>query len=389
MTAVQRRITYVIDHFIPWKAGTEHQLSMLLENLPRDWDVELIVFRDSEFLEAHGQDISARRKVIKINNFKSLSTYGNILGLVRHLRRTKPDVVHTFFPVANIIGVIAARLASVPTIISSRRDFGEWMTPRYLKATRFANRFVSSIITNSTRVADMTAEVEGVDRESIRVIGNGIDSARFEQLPDRAAARERLGIGPDQQVIGLVANYRPMKRHQTLIRAAARMAADYPAARFLLVGTNATEDDIQSRMQALAKELGVEDRVMFLHSDDDIRELLTAFDIGANCSEGEGLSNAIMEYMASGLPCVVAASGGNGDLISDGENGRLFPLDDDEALAGILGELLDDEAERQRLGTGARQTIADRYSISKMASEFVAAYSVSDPPLAARAAAED
>jgi glycosyltransferase involved in cell wall biosynthesis len=374
MAAQAFKLTFVLDHFIPWKAGTEHQLSMLLAGLPRDWQVHIIVFRDSEWLDSHAGEFNVSVSVIRINNFRSLATYANIFKLIKTLQRSSPDIVHTFFPVANIIGVVAARMAGVKQIISSRRDYGEWMTPRYLRATRFANRFATGVITNSGEVRQMSHKVEGLPLDQIRVIANGIDVDRFLNLPDRRECCEQLGLAGNNMVVGLVANFRPMKRQQTLIRAAALLAQDFPEARYLLIGTNATEEDIQSQLQRLAKDLGVSDKVRFEHSNEDIRRYLAALDIGVNCSEGEGLSNAIMEYMASGLPCIVANSGGNPDLVTDGKDGLLFEVDEAEELARHLATLYRSEGERDRLGGNARRTIASKYSIEAMVNSFVDYY---------------
>ena len=378
MSIARTKVTFVIDHFIPWRAGTEHQLTMIIENLPVEWNVEIVVFRASDWLKEHADSLRVRAKVIQIDNFRSYSTYRNIVSLVAHLRQSKPDVVHTFFPVANIVGVIAARLAGVPLIISSRRDFGEWMTPRYLAATRFANRFVSKIITNSSRVRTMTHTVEGVELDDIQVIANGIDVQRFSELPDSKTCRAKLGVADDDLVVGLVANYRPMKRHKTLVRAAARVVSLYPHAKFVLVGTNATDEDLLSEVRSLTHQLGVEEQVIFTHSSEDIRDLLATFDVCVNCSEGEGLSNAIMEYMASGLPCVVTDSGGNPDLIVNNETGYLFELDNDEELASLLSALFASKSERKRLGENARSAIVENYSVQAMVDRFIAAYTATD-----------
>ena len=373
-----RRIVFVCDHFIPWKAGTEHQLSMLLPRLPADWEVKVVTFRRSEWLDEHAETLKVEPQLVQIDNFKSFATYWNLFRLVRLLRSLRPDVVHTFFPVANAVGVLAAKLARVPTVLSSRRDFGEWMSPRYLSATRFANRFVSGIVTNSARVAAMTEKVEGFPASRITVIGNGIDVDRFSRVAaDRRAAGDAgASSGP---VIGLVANYRPMKRHDTLVRAAAILKPKYPSVRFVLVGTNATERDIEGEMKALARQLDVVDTVEFSHSDGDIREVLSRFDIAVNCSEGEGLSNAIMEYMASGLPCVVADSGGNPDLITNERTGLTFTVGSHDELALKLSTLIEDAERRGELGSNARQFVAERYSIETMVEKFIHVYRAEKP----------
>ncbi|MEO1245972.1 MAG: glycosyltransferase [Pseudomonadota bacterium] len=374
MPARRSKVVFVIDHFIPWKAGTEHQLSMLMPGLPDNWEVEVVVFRPSEALDRHAAALGVTHRTITIDNFRSMRCYANIARLVSHLRSVKPDVVHSFFPVANIVGVLAAKLAGVPRIYSSRRDFGEWMSPRYLQATRFANRFVSGVVTNSGRVKQLTVDVEGVPEKDVHVIANGIDVDRFAALPERSACRATLGLGDDAVVAGLVANFRPMKRQDSLIRALAHLKDEYPQFRVVLVGINATDEDLRQRAMDLAEELCVRDRVVFTHSDDDIRQLLTCFDIGVNCSEGEGLSNAIMEYMAAGLACVVSDGGGNPDLIGDGETGLVFSRGDDAELAAKLKQLLDSPSEREVFGKRARQQVVERYSIGTMTAEFVALY---------------
>ena len=354
-------------------------MSMLFPRLPQDWEVTVVVFRRSQWLDEHAETLRVEPRLVPIDNFRSFATYRNIFKLVSVLRSIGPDVVHAFFPVANAIGVLAARLARVPTILSSRRDFGEWMSPRYLSATRFANRFVTGIVTNSARVAAMTEEVEDFPRSRIAVIGNGIDVDGFADI----AAANRGSIGDTTRssgcVIGLVANYRPMKRHDTLIRAAAHLKGRYPAARFVLIGTNATQRDIEGEMQALARQLSVDDVFEFSHSDGDIREVLSRFDIAVNCSEGEGLSNAIMEYMASGLACVVADSGGNPDLVTNGRTGLTFAAGNHEELAEKLSVLMTDERRRHELGANARQYIAETYSITSMVEKFVHLYRADQP----------
>lgn len=368
------RIVFIIDHFYSDRAGTENQLVKMIRGLSGRFEIELICFRDSEWLQTRAPALPCGVRIFQIDKFKRAYTYRNLYRLVRHLRATRPNVVHTFFPVANIVGVLCARFARVPRIVSSRRDYGEWMRRHYLAMTRCANRFVHGIVTNSHRVKQLTERIEKVDGRLIEVIYNGIDVSGFASLPRDEALKRELGIPPANKVIGIVANFRPMKRHETLIHAAKIVLAARSDIDFLLVGADDGIVGMRGRTEALAEELGVRARLHFVGSCKDVARYLSIMDVGVNCSEGEGLSNAIMEYMAAGVPCIVSDSGGNPDLVTDGVTGQTFPLGDHETLAHRLLSTLDDHATRQCFAKSARQKLYDEMNMDIMIERFDAFY---------------
>ena len=370
------RITIIIDSFLHANAGTENQLAKIVGGLSSSARIEVITFRESPWLQANADALGIDATLMPITGVRHLGSYRTIFRLVRHLRKTRPQVVHTFFPIANVLGAIAARVAKVPTIYSSRRDYGEWMTPRYLAATRFANRFVTAIIANSQRVAAMTSTRESFPAEQVRVINNGIDLTPFVDLSRSSKAAHTLAIPGHAIVVGLVANYRPMKRQETLVRALPSVLRHHPNTHILFVGANMTPEDIESRIRALSMQLGVAEHVHQVHADGNVTEYLSLMDIGINCSEGEGLSNAIMEYMASGIPVIAAASGGNPDLVTHRRNGLLFSLDDHEELADAIVALIADPALRKSLAVAARHFVADEFSIPAMLSRFAVVYGI-------------
>jgi L-malate glycosyltransferase len=315
-------------------------------------------------------------------NFPGLKSPTGWLGLWRLwrcLRRLQPDVVHTFLPVANIFGVLAARLAGARAILSSRRDFGEWMTPFYLRATRFANRCAHHIVVNAPRVRELTRAAEGFPSDRISVIYNGMDVAAFQSLPRDAQLLRGLGLPPQARVAVLVANFRPMKRHATAVRAA-RLLKDAPPGdghgplHIVFIGANAMPYDLREQTRALAKELDVTDRVHFVADTTNVPAWLAVADFGINCSQGEGLSNAIMEYMAAGLPAIVADSGGNPDLIEHERTGLRFPLDDHAALAAALRRMAADPLLARRVSAAALEYAQAHFDIQKMSGQFFELY---------------
>lgn len=365
------RLTYIIDTVDTDQAGTENQLLKMIHGFGQaGYRVSLLCLKDHAWLHENADSIGCEHRVIPVHRFRRPGTYINLLRLVGHLRSTAPDIVHTFFPAGNIIGVVAARLAGVPVIISSRRDYGEWMTRGYLRATRFVNRWVSSVVANSTAVKELTVAKEGLPADRVQVVLNGIDPERYRRAAPAPEIREQNRLPAGDRVVGIVANFRPMKHHETFLLAAGELLKTRGDVTFLLVGCGPT----MAEMEALAGRLGISGRVVFAGARGDVGDLLSTMDVGVNSSEQEGLSNAIMEYMAAGLPSVVAAAGGNPDLITDGLEGYLFPLGDWRALAALLLKLLDDEQLRAAMGVRAKAKIQREMGLDRMVARYDGLY---------------
>jgi len=365
------KITYMIDVLDTDMAGTENQLIKMINGLDkRRFQVELVCLRDHPWFSANASSLDCASRVIEVHIFKRLSTYVNFFRLVAYLKRSKPDIVHTFFPVSNIVGVLAARMAGISNTVSSRRDYGEWMTGKYLFATKIADRFVKKILANSTAVKRLTCSKEEVKSDKVDVIYNGIDPKKFQDLKPDLALKRELNIPEAYRVVGIVANFRPMKNHHTFIRAAAELLKSVDGVFFLLVGCGPLEDELHR----LGRELEIEDKLCFAGAQSDITRYLSIMDIGVNCSEGEGLSNAIMEYMASGVPCIVAEAGGNTDLITHDINGYTFKLNDYGTLSLLMRKLLTENAVRERLKKNAKATIESRMLLDVILSNYAVFY---------------
>ena len=361
------RVVLIIDRLVTNLAGTENQLLKIINGLETEhFELHLISFNKHPWLEKHRASFKCQTHVVEINRFKHLATYINCLRLVKLLRGLRPDIVHTFFPVANIFGVLCARLAGVKQVVSSRRDYGEWMRKGYLSATRFANRYVSCIITNSRLVGALTQRVEKVNAGRIEVICNGIDLSAFSGLRRDENLKQDLGIPRGNKIVGLVANFRPMKHHQTLVHAAPLILRQRSDVDFLLIGTDVMAGGHRDRVKGLAKDLGVRERLHFVDFCRDVLPYLSIMDIGVNCSEGEGLSNAVMEYMAAGVPCVVSDSGGNPDLVDPEVHGAVFKLDDHVGLATEILRLLGDAQRCDRFVRNAHRRMETEMSLPAM-----------------------
>lgn len=369
------KITCIIDHLANDGAGTENQVMKLVRGLAERHVVELISLRSSPWLQAQ-QQAGARYalSVFELNGIRELGFWMGLRRLRRHLAATAPDVVHTFFPVANIFGVWCASRAGVPTIVASRRDYGHWMTPHYLAATRRANRMLHGIVTNSQEVKDLTVRVEGVAPEQVEVIPNGVDWQALRPAQRDLALKARLGIPAHARVLGLVANFRPVKRQDTLVQALHLLRDSHPDLHVLFVGGDNRDEPARDKVLALAQGLGLAERVHCGRAQGDIVSFLSITDIGLNCSESEGLSNAVVEYMCAGVPCVISNGGGNRDLVRDGVNGLMFNAGDAGQLAQALARLLGDEALRRRCTAAALAKVQEEMALPAVLRRFEAAY---------------
>lgn len=365
------KITYMIDVLDTNLAGTENQLIKLINGLnPKRFNVHLLCFRRHPWFEANAASLQCSSSVIQISRFSAPSAYLNFLKLVAFLKETRPDIVHTFFPVANILGVTAAALARTKVIVSSRRDYGEWMNRRYLVATKLANRFAKKIVANSNPVKRLTEKKEKVTQGKVEVIYNGIDAGAF-RIPDRDdSLKRRLNIPDHHKVVGIVANFRPMKRHYTFIKAAKEILKTRRDVSFLLIG----EGPLKEETERFTRSLGIEPHIFFAGAQAQIVPFLSIMDVGVNCSDGEGLSNAIMEYMAAGVPCVVSNAGGNPDLIAHEVNGYTFELDDYQSLTHFVLKLLYRDEIRDKFARSAKEKIEREMSLDVILSKYEGFY---------------
>jgi len=252
-------------------------------------------------------------------------------------------------------------------VFVSRRDLGIWQTPRRLRATRFFNRLATGLVANCEAVRQATIRTEGLDPDRIRVIENGLDPARFEGAAD-PELRKNLGVPADAPLVCMVGNYREIKRHADLIDALAILTNDVPGLHLLLVGYG-----LEPAL-AHARRRGVDSRVRTFALAGDVVPTLRHVDIGVLCSDSEGLSNAILEYLGCGLPVVATNVGGNPELVTDGENGYLFEPGDVRGLARELARLLRDADLRRSFGEASRARFAGRYTLERMVRETVAMY---------------
>lgn len=359
----------IIDYIDGLDGGTENQLLRLLKNIDRGkYEIHLVCLYDTRWLKEEFciQQCTTKAFDYNVYNHDDIRNIYSLKAIIKYIRKIKPDIVITFFPTSNILGVLAARLAGVKNIVSTRRDFGLWLNKGTLPLLRFANKFVKTIVTNAEVIKRLVASKEGFSLEKIQVIYNGIDFKDIRQtFAPRDKIKEMLGIPIDNSVVGIVAGLRPMKRHEIFLKAATRILEQRKDVHFLLVG----DGPMKARLEEQVKENGIARYIHFAGMQHDVRPFLMAFDIGVNCSEKEGLSNAIMEYMVYGIPCVVSNTGGNVELIFHDVNGYIFHVNDHDELAISILDLLSDKHKKHKFAEKAKSVIKN-FSIETMVNSY-------------------
>lgn len=173
---------------------------------------------------------------------------------------------------------------------------------------------------------------------------NGVDINRFAKKGSGEEVRKRWGLSAQHFVVGTVANFKKVKNHACLIRAACRLKETHPQLCLFFVGTGFSRDVDNSceEVRALIRDLGMQDKVVLAGYQEDIPEMLSAFDAFCLPSFSEGLPVSLLEAMAAQLPVIASDVSGNKEVVTHEKTGLLFPSDDDEQLAFLLGDLMSD-----------------------------------------------
>jgi len=309
-------------------------------------------------------NIGARLVTFPVKRIYGLSGIREGFRFFAFLKREKIDILLTYHFSSDIWGAFWAHVAGVKAIVSNRRDMGFWRGQQHVRAYRLLNHWVTRIIVVANAVKDMVVREEEYPAERVEVIYNGIvvDVQNAKTVP----ARQQLGLKEDELVIIQVGGLRPVKGHEFLLRAIAQIGADVPRFRLVLIG----DGELRHNLENLVKELHIEDRVAFLGNRPDARQLLEVADICVLPSLSEGMSNAILEYMAAGKPVVATRVGGNPELVTDGLEGILVDKENVVQLKDAIVSLLQDPAKRKNMRDLGRAKIHEQFRMEKMIGKY-------------------
>ena len=359
--------------------GTEMQVLGLAEQFdPARHNLAFGCLRRDGGAEPGNEDQGWSITEFPLSRFASATAGRQMLRLVRELRMHKTQVLHSYNFYANVFSIPAARMAGVPCIIASIRDMGVYLTPRQRQVQRWVCRLADRVVVNADAIRNWLIS-DGYPAAKIHVIRNGARIPVFDKKAIRMRVRSELGIPDAGKVVMMVARLNPKKGVEDLIEAAALVLKDFPDTWFVIVGEVVLESTGQekayaNRLVARARELGLGEHIVFTGLRRDIPRLLPAADLSVLPSFSEGLPNAVIEAMASGLPVVATNVGGIPEIIRQGRTGLLVTPGDIRALAESINTVLQNPFLARRLGEAARARIQDGFSFEKMFRETTKLY---------------
>jgi glycosyltransferase involved in cell wall biosynthesis len=365
------KIAFVIDSIASPTAGTEKQLLFLLRCLDRNkFEPYLCCLQSSQWLEKDF-DICPLY-IVKVKSFKHPVSFFRLWRFAKFLQKEKVDIVQTHFRDANIAGIISGKLAGVKKIISTRRNIGYWHNRLEVVILKFLNQWVAKFVANSEYARIRASKIEGIRLEKIEVIYNFLNLEMFKRDGDWRGEKlkESLGTSNECPVVTMVANLRPVKGVDVFLKSARLVLDSAPGINFIVVG----EGEERKRLESICQQLKLDSSVKLIGAASDIIPLLRASDIGVLSSNSESLSNAIIEYMAAGLPVICTDVGGNRELVQDGLNGFLVPSGDPKRLADAIVRLVNDPELRLRMGRESRQRVKLLFDFEKAVKDYEAFY---------------
>ncbi len=367
---VRRKIFFLVDSLNV--GGTETQAVELATRLDvLRYEVTLGCLRArGQLLEKLAGTAVSIREFYPEGGFDSIRGMYQMLRLAMFLRRGGFHIVHTHDLYANVLGVPAAILAGVPVIISSQRDLSHldlYKTGRRAWVRRLQN-WSTAVLANSEAIRDAMLNENSVAAEKIRVIHNGVDMEKFRQRSEDRSwivpeeAKHEASLEKEKWIV-LVGNmHSDVKGHPWLVEAASAITREFPNARFVLVGDGALRKKFEARIAGS----GLSKHFLFLGRRNDVPRILASCDLAVLPSKAEGLPNAVLEYLAAGLPTVATRVGGNAEIIEDGKTGLLVPPQDPARLAEAVLRLLREPGFADGLGKNGRAYVASEFSYRKM-----------------------
>lgn len=298
-----------------------------------------------------------------------------VASLARAIRRIKPDIVHSHNWSA-IEAVLAGRWVGSCRLVHSEHGietdgaFREPWRRRWFR--RIAYEMADHVFCVSAQLRDHRAQETGFPVKRIDVVRNGVDTRRFSFRPElRSTMRERMGVSPDEFCIGAVGRLEAVKGLDTLLHSVASAGASNANWRVLLIGDGAE----RSRLEHFVRESPyLAARIRFLGDVGNVAELLAALDVYVLPSISEGISNSLLEAMATGLPVIASSVGGNVEVVCDGESGLLFPTRDSQALAQSLERIHRNPEFAKQLGRNAVDRVKKEFSLDTMVSNYERMY---------------
>lgn len=280
------------------------------------------------------------------------------------VRKHKPNVIYTHFSRPLIVGYVVALVTGLPVVHNEhssahyRRGVGRLLA-------HFILPRVQAITCNSAYTLQSISEVFALPAEKMTVLHNPVVCR--ESMSSRAEQRKAFGISEKCLVIGHIGGMIPQRDQATLIRSFARVRCKQENVQLVIIG----DGPRRAELEALARDLRLNDCVVFTGYTDKIGDYLQIIDIYVNPTLDEGFGIAVVEAMHAGLPVILSNNGAHPELIHDGKSGFLYPGGDVDALTKAIELLMTNPELRELLGSAAKARAVSHFSPERYANAFL------------------
>ncbi|WP_376694900.1 glycosyltransferase [Wenzhouxiangella sp. EGI_FJ10305] len=375
------RILVVTDTDLVLRGGSERFLAYLLQGLDPDrFSVDVVQLDQAEpCLDRQPIPISGsnlRLEYRPVGAIYGVSAWKVWRELRARVGRGDYDLVQSQHEKSDLL---CALLPTGPLRISNRRDTGFQKGLMLRLLFLLLNHRFDLFIAPARAILARLVEREGVDPGRTHCLPNGVDCEHFLPSSDaeRIAQRQLHALPPEQYLFGCAARMVPVKRHRDLIDAFARVAGVHPQASLVLIGDGPLESGLRDQVA----RHNLTDRVIFHGEERNMAGLLPLLDAFVLASSTEGLSNAILEAMACGLPTIATAVGGNTELVEPGLTGFLVPPRAPDQIALAMGEFLTRPELGRTMGRQARTRAVAHFSLPGMLARFSSFYRDCQPEI--------
>lgn len=358
------RIAFCITELDP--GGAERALVRLVLGLDRsEWEPRVFCLQGPG--ELADELIRAGVSVQSLNLRSSWQLPGALRRLTRHLREFRPAILQTWLWHANILGRLAGRLAGVPHIVSGIR-VADHSRPWRLRIDRWTAGLVERHVCVSQGVAEFSATVGGLVKDSLIVIPNGVEVERFATTPPADLAE--FGIPPLSPTVVFVGRLDPQKDPLAFVEVARRLSQVYSDLQFLMVGAGPMHHDVERAIAAFE----LRSRVHLAGWRSDVPAILRAAWCFVLTSRWEGMANVVLEAMAAGLPIVATDVEGVREVVTPHQTGVIVQPGDPEGMTAAVALLAGDPAGARRLGDAAQDFVRKNFTWNRFLASHVELY---------------
>jgi glycosyltransferase involved in cell wall biosynthesis len=294
-----------------------------------------------------------------------------VFDLIRIIRRDRIQILHCHGYGATTFGRIAGLLTGTPVIV--HEHMVDVNIPLYQKiADKLLSPFTAKGVAVSNAVNAFMTGPRSISKQRMQVIYNCVPSEYCVPFSDKQKEEiaERYNVPRDKAIVGIVGRLDPVKGHVDFLSAAKEVLKAVPEVCFVIVG----EGELRPELERYTQQLGIQDNVLFLGHCENVKEIVSLFDLLASSSLSEGLPLNILEAMAQSKPVVATSVGGIPEVVEDGKNGFLVPVNSVGALADKITMLLSDDELRDKFGKNALEVCEKSYLAPVSVSQLIQLY---------------